>query len=147
MYFQERADEPCPACARGYTVKLFDDKQLKDAEDEREKEYCARKVLVVWDQLPAATRKKTKEPRRGPKKVQQYMCSCYLQVNHLSRATNRCEECKERDEFLLKPDEHDPSKKVSACPVCVCQCTCGPFKDSDRQKVARNQVSFVFVDC
>ena len=72
------------------------------------------------------TARGSQPPRMGrPKLCQKYLCPCWMLRN------NNCPECKGRASRIQDPSGPSGSS-VSACLVCLCTCSLGPFKNSDR---------------
>lgn len=69
--------------------------------------------------------KETGEPRKTGTPVQEYICVCYLLHSRGQATGGNCPLCKAA------------GSPMKGCFACSCMCCAGPFKDSERQDLAR----------
>ena len=101
---------------------------------------------LKWEQAKKNDRSKN-PPRKKGAVVQSYMCSCYLQQSNLDPDGGNCAECRSRKKAIPVADPNGRSgAMILGCEICVCDCSTGPFKDSERQDIARARYSAKLVN-
>lgn len=107
--------EKCPKCGHQYLQKLFSDNEMKERNNEVDKEYQAR--MTLFKEKPISQQNKAKQPRRRAPS-QQLKCACL----YIKGAKN-CPLCR--------------GKNMKKCEICNCKCSLGPFERKDLESIAR----------
>lgn len=87
------------------------------------------KRLRAFNAKPVNIREK-QPPRMSHRTLpQQFLCPCW------SMAGKDCPECGGKSPKMQDPNGR-PGNSIPSCPVCRCQCCCGPFKEKERGALA-----------
>lgn len=116
--------EPCVICNHIYVQKLHTKAEFEADKQRILREYHER--LATFTAKSKDARGSSQPPRMGQAKViQEHICPCAWFVGR------KCPECKGNAPRVPDPNGREGAT-MSSCPVCQCECSVGPFKNSDR---------------
>ena len=121
-------NQPCPdpSCKHYYVCKTVTELAIRTSNEAASKENIQN--LAIYNMKPAASRPK-KPPVKKQGLPQLYMCSCFIHRSMGAEDGGNCAACRGR------------GLSVPNCPICKCNCMCGPFKNSERSDIARAKIT------